>query len=103
MRSRLANEAIPGRQNFVATVDEEGPRALSRDEHLARFAYAGSLYSSGRINAIHYSPSMAPSSFEYSKPWHDDDVACPHCKQSIEPGDNVHWYDGVLWHTKPCP
>jgi len=49
---------------------------------------------------------MAPSSFEYKKPWllkDPEPSVCPHCKQEIQPGDSVHWYDGTLWHTKPCP
>ena len=28
---------------------------------------------------------------------------CPHCKQVINPGERVHYWEGVLWHTKPCP
>ncbi|MBB4755081.1 hypothetical protein BJ964_009242 [Actinoplanes lobatus] len=47
---------------------------------------------------------MAPSSFEYMKPWlveNPEPSVCPHCKQEIQPGDNVHWWQDVLWHTKP--
>lgn len=49
---------------------------------------------------------MPPSSHEYVKPWLVDDPetpVCPHCKNEIQEGDTVHWYDGTLWHTKPCP
>jgi hypothetical protein len=48
---------------------------------------------------------MAPSSYEYSEPWFGskEPPVCPHCKQPIEPGDNVHLWDDTLWHTKPCP
>jgi hypothetical protein len=56
-----------------------------------------------RPDPYDYAVDMAPSSFEYIKPLHNEDVVCPHCKQAIKPGDNVHWYDSVLWHTKPCP
>jgi NAD-dependent SIR2 family protein deacetylase len=51
---------------------------------------------------------MVPGSFEYSRPVFIPDESyeppvCPHCKQPIQPGDNVHWYGDTLWHTKPCP
>ena len=48
---------------------------------------------------------MVPSSFEYSEPWFgsEDPPECPHCRQPIQPGDNVHWWQDTLWHTKPCP
>ncbi|MFD3926567.1 hypothetical protein [Streptomyces sp. NPDC058614] len=48
-----------------------------------------------------------PKSFNYSKPFFssedDEPPVCPHCKQPIEVGDDVHWYQDTLWHTKPCP
>jgi hypothetical protein len=28
---------------------------------------------------------------------------CPHCKQVINPGEQVHRWEGMLWHTMPCP
>lgn len=28
---------------------------------------------------------------------------CPHCGNTIQLGDTVHWFDSTLWHTKPCP
>lgn len=52
--------------------------------------------------------ATVPSSFEYSRPvWgprvDEEPPDCPHCKQQIQEGDNVHWWDDTLWHTKPCP
>lgn len=47
------------------------------------------------------------SSFAYGTPtmvgpdW--EEPSCPHCGKTIQEGDNVHWYDSTLWHTKPCP
>ena len=32
-----------------------------------------------------------------------EEPSCPHRGQTIQEGDNVHWYDSTLWHTKPCP
>jgi hypothetical protein len=48
---------------------------------------------------------MAPSSFEYTLPafGSGEPRVCPHCKESIQPSDTVHWFRDVLWHTKPCP
>lgn len=52
-----------------------------------------------------------PRSYEYSKPMFFTEQereefefpVCPHCKSAIDEGDSVHLYDGVVWHTKPCP
>jgi hypothetical protein len=50
-----------------------------------------------------------PNSFEYVEPWSvpesgaEKPRVCPHCKQPIQPGENVHWFQDTLWHTKPCP
>lgn len=48
---------------------------------------------------------MTPKSFQYAEPrfGSKEAAACPHCKQPIRPADSVHWYNGALWHTKPCP
>lgn len=49
---------------------------------------------------------MVPRSFEYATPWlleDPDSPVCPRCKREIQPGQTVHWYDAVLWHTSPCP
>lgn len=48
---------------------------------------------------------MGRSSFPYVEPWlvAAEPRVCLRCKQTIKPGDMVHWWDGVLWHTMPCP
>ncbi len=49
---------------------------------------------------------MATKSWDYCLPGGvepEEPRNCPHCGQTIQPGDTVHWWDEVLWHTKPCP
>jgi len=49
---------------------------------------------------------MAPGRFEYEKPWlveNPEPGVCPHCKHETQPGDNVHLWHDMLWHTKPWP
>lgn len=46
-------------------------------------------------------------SFDYSAPhfegWEAETKVCPHCKQEIQTGESVHWWQGALWLHQTMP
>jgi transposase len=46
-------------------------------------------------------------SYEYTgpEPWwpNKEPRVCPRCHQVIKVGERVHTWDGMIWHTLPCP